>query len=185
MHYMTKSMCTHDHHAHTWAFTKLLITRTGTVFTLGFKMRLGRSRHKWTPEKHCHLRMPFMRLWGVLLITWAQTLLLPVSLPLEGQTSPCMVMLKISHQQHNFITSLYSYHLHPCTALQFFLPRHAVTKTTTVSCVNNAYPYYILVGDAPGLVSVCTTKGTWWNVSQTTSGSGLNKCALGVIYTCV
>lgn len=47
------------------------------------------------------------------------------------------------------------------------LARHTVTKTTTMSCVDDASSCYVLVRDASGRISVYTTKHMWSNASQT------------------
>lgn len=49
-----------------------------------------------------------------------------------------------------------------------------------MSCIDEVLSCYVLVGDASGRVSVCTTKDMWSNASQVTSSIGLSECILNV-----
>ena len=60
------------------------------LFTLGFTMRFGHMKRQVDIRDSLRLTpVSTMRLQGVQLITCVQILLLPVSLPLEGQTALC------------------------------------------------------------------------------------------------
>lgn len=56
----------------------------------------------------------------------------------------------------------------------FFKRWRAVTKTATVSCINEARSCNVLVWDTSGRISVYTTKGMWSHGSLTTSTSCLS-----------
>lgn len=65
-------------------------------------------------------------------------------------------MLKTLKLQHNFIIFLYSNHVHQCYS-QFFKHHYAVTKTIIMSCINNVFSYYVLLGYTSECISIYIT----------------------------
>lgn len=142
---------------------------TTALFTLGFKPCPERASHKskagrdTSPFSDIH-RLCIVHLLGV--HACAQISIQAASLPLECQRSLCIVTLKmLSLQPYLFIFS--------CTSIKRW---HAVTRTTTASCINDVFSCYVRVWDASGRINVYATKGMWSDVSQTTSASGLSDC---------
>lgn len=114
--------------------------------------------------------VPIMRLQSVHLTTSAQIFFLTTLLPLEGQRSSHVVILKMLNLHHAFIIFLHSYYSHQCSSPFFFEDRRA-------SYFNDMFAFYVLVENASRHVKDFTKKG---HASQTTSAVCLSECALNV-----